>query len=135
MVWFATDHGLQLDLSPDLAETLAIHLPTAIRSFLREQDRSISEIDHWLVHPGGPQILDNVERALSLPPDALQRSRSILRQYGNMSSPTILFIMKALIDAGAEGDVVAMAFGPGLTIELVHLQFSRHGHDGHRSRS
>jgi predicted naringenin-chalcone synthase len=125
MVWFAGDHGLHLTLSPELADTLAADLPAVVEVFLRDQSLSIQKIDHWIVHPGGPQILDSVERSLGLPADALELSRSVLRHYGNMSSPTILFIMEALFASGAEGDTVAMAFGPGLTIELAHLRLDR----------
>ena len=81
----------------------------------------MAAIDHWLVHPGGPQILDSVQQALGLPADALRLSRAVLRRHGNMSSPTICFILKDLLASRAAGRCVAMAFGPGLTIELVLL--------------
>jgi predicted naringenin-chalcone synthase len=82
-------------------------------------------VDHWLAHPGGPQILEAVEKSLALPADALALSWSVYKDYGNMSSPTIFFIMKRLLETKANGRVVAMAFGPGLTIELVLLQVDR----------
>ena len=122
MVWLAGDHGLSLKLSRELPRTLATVLPAAVSAFLGDHGISISDIDHWLVHPGGPQILDSVEQSLGLPEDALRISRSVLTQYGNMSSPTIFFIMKELFDGLADGRVLAMAFGPGLTVELVLLQ-------------
>jgi predicted naringenin-chalcone synthase len=89
---------------------------------LKEYDTSTDAIDHWLVHPGGPQILDAVERCLNLPADALGLSRSVLRRFGNMSSPTIVFILKELLATNPRGRAVAMAFGPGLTIELLLLE-------------
>jgi prepilin-type processing-associated H-X9-DG protein len=122
MVWFADDHGLRLELSQDLPDTLAACVPDVVRGFLADNGTSVAAIDHWLVHPGGPQILDAVERSLGLPADALQRSRSVLSRYGNMSSPTIFFILKELLEARLDGRCVAMAFGPGLTIELVLLE-------------
>jgi predicted naringenin-chalcone synthase len=122
MIWFADDHGLRLELSQDLPETLAAHLPGVVSRFLQEHGTSIDAIDHWLAHPGGPQILEAVEKSLALPEDALALSWSVFRNYGNMSSPTIFFIMKELLKTQAHGQVVAMAFGPGLTIELVLLQ-------------
>ena len=73
------------------------------------------------MHPGGPQILDSVQEALGLRADALQISRDILRQYGNMSSPTIFFILKTFLATRPTGRCVALAFGPGLTIEMVLL--------------
>ena len=122
MLWFAGDHGLQLRLSQELPETLAQALPDIVAGFLDRNDVPIKAVDHWLVHPGGPQILDSVARSLGLPPNALDHSRAILRDYGNMSSTTILFIMKALFDEKADGTALAISFGPGLTIELVLLQ-------------
>jgi len=125
MVWFADDHGLRLELSQDLPDTLAAHVPATVASFLGDNGTSVAAIDHWLVHPGGPQILESVQQALGLPEDALELSRSVLRQYGNMSSPTIFFILKELLGRGLTGRCVAMAFGPGLTIELVLLDVGR----------
>ena len=122
MVWSAGDHGLQLRLSQELPDTLAASLPRVVADFLRDNGTSTRDVHHWLVHPGGPQILDSVERSLGLANNALGTSRSVFRRYGNMSSPTIFFIMKELFDSKADGRAVAMAFGPGLTIELVLLQ-------------
>jgi alpha-pyrone synthase len=77
-------------------------------------------IEHWAIHPGGRSILDKTEAKLGLSAAQLVPSRETLRQYGNMSSATILFVLKAIVDAPATqgGDrVCAMAFGPGLTVE------------------
>lgn len=125
MVWYAGDHGLQLTLAQDLPETLAANLPQVVSEFLKKCGVTPNDIRHWLVHPGGPQILDAVEKSLHLPADSLHLSRAVLRQYGNMSSPTIFFIMRDLIATGAAGFALAMAFGPGLTIELALIQIDR----------
>jgi predicted naringenin-chalcone synthase len=124
MVWLAGDHGLQLRLSPELPDTLGAHLPEAVDDFLAWYGMRREQIRHWLVHPGGPQILDSVQNSLGLKPGALDMSRSVLRRYGNMSSPTILFILKEMMETRPHGPAVAMAFGPGLTIELALLSFS-----------
>jgi predicted naringenin-chalcone synthase len=79
-----------------------------------------SVIEHWAIHPGGRSILDKTEAKLELRPDQLVPSRETLRTNGNMSSATILFVMKAILDGpatAAEERVCAMAFGPGLTVE------------------
>ena len=79
-----------------------------------------SAIAHWAIHPGGRSILDKTEAKLGLSEAQLVPSRETLRQYGNMSSATILFVLKAILDAPATADgerVCAMAFGPGLTVE------------------
>ena len=77
-------------------------------------------IAHWAIHPGGRSILDKTEAKLGLSEAQLVPARETLRRYGNMSSATVLFVMKAILDGGAteDGDrVCAMAFGPGLTVE------------------
>ncbi len=125
MVWFADDRGLRLHLSQELPETISAELPAALDAFLGANGLAARDIEHWLVHPGGPQILDGVEAALHLPPDALALSRSVLRRYGNMSSSTVLFILRELVEERAEGMCVALAFGPGLTIEMALLEIKR----------
>ncbi|MEW6253753.1 MAG: 3-oxoacyl-[acyl-carrier-protein] synthase III C-terminal domain-containing protein, partial [Planctomycetota bacterium] len=125
MVWFADDHGLRLQLAPELPETLAAYLPAAVESFLGDNGLRRSDVDHWLVHPGGPQILDRVEGCLELAAGTLELSRSVLRRYGNMSSPTILFIFRELIERRVDGLCVALAFGPGLTIEMALFELRR----------
>lgn len=125
MVWFADDYGLRLDLSQELPETLAKYLPAAVGGFLARNGTAAGEIRHWLIHPGGPQVLDGAQESLGLGSEALNLSRDILRRYGNMSSPTILFILRALIEQKVEGQCVALAFGPGLTIEMALLEIRR----------
>jgi predicted naringenin-chalcone synthase len=125
MVWFADDHGP--GSGSRLPDTLAAHVPSVVTQFLAESDTSPAAIDHWLVHPGGPQILDAVQAALGLRADALHLSRSVLSRYGNMSSPTIFFILQELLAARLAGRCVAMAFGPGLTIEYP-LESARRSH-------
>lgn len=78
---------------------------------------------HLAVHAGGRSILDAVERALALEPAALANSRSILSESGNMSSATILFVIDRLVQQRANGAGMALAFGPGLAAEAIHLTF------------
>jgi len=122
MLWFAGDHGLQLRLAQELPDTIEANLPRAVTSFFRRGGIAAPAVDHWIVHPGGPQILDAVEHSLHLAAGALDLSRSVLRRYGNMSSPTILFVLKELLAAGAVGRTMALAFGPGLTVEMVLIE-------------
>ena len=107
--------------------TLSGQVPATIASALRSaSDRVLSgasaaAFDLWAVHPGGRTVLDAVEDAFDLDQSALAASRAILRHFGNMSSPTVLFVLEAmtrrLMPAGARG--CAMAFGPGLTAETM----------------
>ncbi len=124
MRWFADDFGLRLHLSAELPAVLSAALPAALERFLAPHTLTIAEIDHWLVHPGGPQVLDAVAEALALPPAGLALSRAVLREFGNMSSPTILFILQRLMASDAGGRAGLLAFGPGLTIEMALLDLS-----------
>ena len=76
--------------------------------------------DFQAVHAGGPRIFDAVERALRLPPGALKVSREVFRRHGNLSSASLLAVLAALQPDPGEG--LALAFGPGLSIELVQLR-------------
>jgi predicted naringenin-chalcone synthase len=79
-----------------------------------------ARVAHWAIHPGGRSILDKVEATLGLTVDQLVPSRRILSDYGNMSSATVLFVLKEILEtapADPEDRVCAMAFGPGLTVE------------------
>lgn len=79
--------------------------------------------DHLAIHAGGRSILDAVERALAIPPAALSASRDTLRDFGNMSSATVLFAIARLIERKATGPGLALAFGPGLAAEAIRLEF------------
>ena len=78
----------------------------------------MNDIALWAVHAGGRSILDAVQQALALRPDALRFSRDVLRDFGNMSSATLIFVLQRILrDAASTGEGMAMAFGPGLTVE------------------
>jgi len=78
---------------------------------------------HLAIHAGGRSILDAVERAMDLPSQALSASRAVLADCGNMSSATVLFVIERLWRSGANGPGLALAFGPGLAAEAIHLDF------------
>ncbi|MGZ3315333.1 MAG: type III polyketide synthase [Caulobacteraceae bacterium] len=119
ITWAIRDRGFDMFLSGQV--------PGSIRHALGEsQDRILKgagaeAFDLWAIHPGGRTVLDAVEAAFALPPEALTASREVLRRFGNMSSATVLFVLKTLLDdpqeKGARG--CAMAFGPGLTAETM----------------
>jgi predicted naringenin-chalcone synthase len=79
----------------------------------------VDSIDLWAVHPGGTSVLDAVERAFELPATALLPSREVLRQYGNMSSATVMFVLNSMMRNAAGARGCAMAFGPGLIAETM----------------
>ncbi|HVF03830.1 MAG TPA: type III polyketide synthase, partial [Frankiaceae bacterium] len=119
MTWDVTDSGFRMGLSPNVPKVLAKHVRSVTDELLGRHGLSIADVAGWAVHPGGPRILDVVEERLELPADALVASRETLRDYGNCSSSTVLLVLDRLVRAAppADGDhIVAMAFGPGLTL-------------------
>jgi predicted naringenin-chalcone synthase len=82
----------------------------------------LQDIASWAVHPGGPRILTATQSALGLSTDQLAVSAGVLAEFGNMSSPTILFILERIRRQGSKGPCIALAFGPGLVVEVALLQ-------------
>jgi alkylresorcinol/alkylpyrone synthase len=119
MSWHIRDHGFEMTLSAQVPNRIGVSLGPWMESWLARSGTSLAAIRSWAVHPGGPRILGAVETALGLPPEALAPSRDILASHGNMSSPTVLFILEQLRAASAPRPCVALGFGPGLTIEAA----------------
>lgn len=120
MVWTIGDHGFEMTLSAEVPRIIGREIRGAVDHFLGDDPVP----DVWAVHPGGRSILDRVETGLELPDGALAASRAVLRDHGNMSSATILFILRELMrgESLADGDrIAALAFGPGLTVESALL--------------
>ncbi|MFZ0407275.1 MAG: type III polyketide synthase [Cyanobium sp.] len=122
MSWAIEDHGFVMGLSPQVPDLIAEHLRPWLEGWLAAQDLTLAAIGSWAVHPGGPRILSAVTEALGLDPVLIESSRSVLRECGNMSSPTLLFILERLRRSGAPGPCLAMAFGPGLSVEVALLK-------------
>jgi prepilin-type processing-associated H-X9-DG protein len=121
MSWSIEDHGFAMTLSPRVPDLIGVHLRPWLEPWLARQGLGIEAIGSWAVHPGGPRILASVAEALGLNPLLIEPSRSVLKDCGNMSSATILFILDRLRRSGAPGPCLAMAFGPGLSVEVALL--------------
>lgn len=121
MSWGIEDHGFAMGLSPQVPDLISQHLRPWLEGWLDGHDLTLTAIGSWAVHPGGPRILSAVTQCLGLDPGLIEPSRSVLRDCGNMSSPTLLFILERLRRCGAPGPCLAMAFGPGLCIEVALL--------------
>lgn len=119
MGWTVGDHGFAMTLSRRVPAQIAAHLRGWLVGWLRDNGLSLDDVKHWAVHPGGPKILTAVEESLGLPPAALAPSRAVFAEYGNMSSPTVLFVLDKLRREGAAGPCVALGFGPGLVAEAA----------------
>lgn len=121
MQWHIGNFGFKMSLSADVPDLISKHLKSTLREWLSSNSLLIGDVKSWAVHPGGPRILDTVERSLDLPVGSTTASRQVLLQHGNMSSATVPFILKELLIGSAPLPCVVMAFGPGLTIEAALL--------------
>lgn len=121
MTWRIGDHGFHMTLSPRIPDLIEATLRPWLEGWLAEHDLTVTDIASWAIHPGGPRVLSSCRRALDLPKEATQASEAVLRECGNMSSATVLFILERMSRQGAEGPCVALAFGPGLAIEATLL--------------
>lgn len=120
LTWTVGDQGFDLALSSYMPRLLEAEIGAALAPL--QPGESWSHIRHWAVHPGGRAIVDRVQHALGLSDEQLAPSRAVLREFGNMSSPTVLFILQRLMaDARAGERIAATAFGPGVTVEAALL--------------
>lgn len=121
ITWNIGDNGFDMILSGQVPAAIQTALSSEIDTILA--GAAIGEVDLWAVHPGGRTVLDAVERALALDPASLSASRSVLRDFGNMSSATVSFVLAELArqaKAGEQG--CAMSFGPGLVAETMRFR-------------
>lgn len=121
ITWRIGESGFDMVLLGRVPLTIATGLPCNLQRILDGQRKE--NIAHWAVHPGGRTILDAVQNSISLPSKALSQSRDVLRHFGNMSSATVMFVLKEMLRPGTPaGRGCAMAFGPGLTLESMMFQ-------------
>lgn len=144
MAWKIGDHGFEMVLSSYVPSIIEKHIEGALDPLLarlgESRPEASADIERWAIHPGGRSILDKVQDAVKLSDAQMVESRRVLRDYGNMSSATVLFVLREILHdedaagAGAGADVgasagasarneriCAMAFGPGLTVESALL--------------
>jgi predicted naringenin-chalcone synthase len=119
MTWTIGDHNFEMTLSKAVPGLIARHLRPWLTSWLEAYGLRIEQIRSWAVHPGGPRILTAVDESLCLDRAALDDSRAVLAACGNMSSPTLLFILDRLRSRHAPRPCVALGFGPGLVAEAA----------------
>lgn len=124
MTWDVTDLGFRMGLSRHVADVLDVHVADVVKQLLHRNGLDVAAVRGWAVHPGGPRILDVVQRRLGLSDSQLEPSRGTLAEHGNASSPTVLLVLEQVRAAGVSpGEyVVALAFGPGLTLYGVLLR-------------
>lgn len=124
MDWTIGDSGFEMRLTAQVPRIIGREIAGAVEAMLGAGADPLAEVDRWAVHPGGRSVLDRVQGGLGLPDKAMDDSRAVLRDYGNMSSATILFILQRVLADDSLGDgarVAGLCFGPGLTVETARF--------------
>jgi len=122
MGWKIGNNGFEMMLSSELPKIILNSAAPRVKEILKHKGIEISQIKHWALHPGGRAILDSLQNGLQLSDEQLKSSREILRNFGNLSSVSILFVLKNILENVQlikDDYLCAIAFGPGLTMELV----------------
>ena len=119
MAWELSGKGFLMTLSGYVPQLIEEDITALTTQALQQGKITREEISYWCIHPGGKKILDVIGKQLKLQESDLDYSRSILREYGNMSSPTILFVLKKIMEEPIKKgqNIFGVAFGPGLTME------------------
>jgi predicted naringenin-chalcone synthase len=126
MSFSLTDQGFRMYLSSYVPDLLAANVERFVDQLLEKNRLQRQDVRFWGIHPGSLKILDHVQGRLGLSEDQMEFSRAVLYEYGNMSSPTILFVLDRIQRCGApvSGDYgMLLAFGPGLTMESLLVQW------------
>ena len=126
MGFHTSDHGYKIHLATRVPKILKAIVPDLVANFLARSGLSPSDIEFWGIHPGGAKIIDYIGQALQLASEDLRFTREVLRNYGNMSSATVFFVLDRIIQEGdpqPDDYGLLLSFGPGLTIELCLIQW------------
>ncbi|MGO4548768.1 type III polyketide synthase [Paenibacillus sp. 2TAB23] len=123
MVWEVGNHGFDLYLSPSIPKLIGEHIPPEVELLCGDEEPEL-----WAIHPGGKGIIDILQNKFELTDEQISHSLGVLRDYGNVSSATILFVLNAmrqhLHESGSEAVTgIALAFGPGLTAEMIKIAY------------
>jgi predicted naringenin-chalcone synthase len=126
MSWQLSSSGFLMKLSGYVPELIEQDFKQFLQNALQNASMNEEEISHWCIHPGGKRILSSIEKSTLISNDDLQYSYRVLNDYGNMSSPTILFVLKEIMDSlenknEKKANIFGAAFGPGLTMETFIL--------------
>jgi alkylresorcinol/alkylpyrone synthase len=122
MGWDVEDPGLAVVFDRAIPPFIEVELAQAVDEMLGQLDVDRASIDRFCCHPGGVKVIDAIETALELPQGELNLERDVLRDFGNMSAPTVLFVLDRLIERGLPERVLMTAFGPGFTCAGLLLE-------------
>ena len=127
MGWDVADDGLKAIFSRDIPNLIETQMRPVLDAYLATQSLTLADIDRILSHPGGTKVLDALEHAFDLEPGGLAESRDVLRDYGNMSAVTVLFVLERAINGGSLNNgewnrALVTAMGPGFTAAFVTME-------------
>jgi predicted naringenin-chalcone synthase len=125
MGWNVTPVNFEMILDAKIPEFIGSEVKEILEKAAKKYDIKSESIDNWAVHPGGKKILDTIAKQLLFSKDELRSSYNVLNEYGNMSSPTILFVLNELMERTEKSgeNIFAIGFGPGLSIETAFLKY------------
>ncbi|MGM0791494.1 type III polyketide synthase [Bacillus infantis] len=124
MGWDVRNEGLYVVFSKDIPSIIENWLKPNVESFLKRMDTRLDEIDHFVAHPGGKKVLDAYVTSLQFSPHMTDISLQVLKEFGNMSSATILYVLRRFMEKGKAGELgIAAALGPGFSSELLLLRW------------
>jgi len=121
MGWDVEDPGLGVIFDRAIPPFVEANMAGGVRRILEATGGNPAGIDRYVCHPGGAKVIAALEQSLSLPPGSLDHEREVLRQYGNMSAPTVLFVLDRVIAAGLPENILLLALGPGFTASGLRL--------------
>lgn len=128
MAWKIGDFGFEMKLSSYVPDIIKGGIARLASELLEKHGGTVASVDYFAIHPGGKRILEAIEAALGISKDENRAAYDVLREFGNMSSPTVLFVLKKLLDSFTLEDdgkkILSFAFGPGLTLESMLLQIN-----------
>lgn len=126
MGWSVQDSGLHVIFSKSIPAIIEKWLGPIVEQFLSSEQRTASEVNHFIAHPGGKKVLQSYEKTLSFPPEKLDSSRTILRTFGNMSSPTVLYVLEHVMHQSIPQEDIGIiaALGPGFSSELLLVEWT-----------
>ena len=118
MAWELSSSGFLMTLSGYVPDLIQEDFRGVVDTVIEKEDLSLGDITHWCIHPGGKRILEAIHKSLDFKNGELSSSYNVLKNHGNISSATILFVLKEMMDKKEKiGKLFGAAFGPGLTVE------------------
>jgi alkylresorcinol/alkylpyrone synthase len=127
MGWNVGDMGMEVILAPEIPARIARDLKPVVEQLLQPHGLCVCDVKHYIMHPGGARVLDAFDDTFDLRNDEMRFSRQVLRQHGNMSAPTALFVLQRFLDDGViqpEEYALIGAMGPGFSSEMILVRGS-----------